>query len=138
MIRSNTSLKLIAVLAFTIFLSACREKTYHNPYEVYKRWAGSDPSSDVEVIHGKYWESAHWSKEYVLFIELKASKGWVEEFAKQNKLVKDSTTDQISGVPDWFNPTKEFLRFRRKNDMYGSRYYFNLKSDKVFIFEAQL
>lgn len=130
--------KITAALLLILFLSGCSEKTSQNPDEVYELWSGTKPSPDVKIIHGKYWRSAHWSKEYTIYIEMKASKEWVEAFVKQNNLQPGTHEHTMSDVPDWFTPSSEFLVFHRQNDPDGSRYYFSLKQDRIFIFEAQL
>jgi len=130
--------KLTAVFLLIPFLSGCVEKTIENANEVYKLWSGRKPTAEVKIIHGKYWESAHWSKEYMMFLEMKASKDWVEAFVKQNHLLPDTTRIEIVNHPVWFTPSRGFLVFRRENDFNGSRYYFNLKQDHIFIFETQL
>ncbi len=130
--------KLTAVFLLILFLSGCVEKTTENPDEVYKLWSGRKPTSEVKIIHGKYWESEHWSKEYMMFLEMKASKDWVEGFVEQNRLLRDTTRTEIAHHPGWFAPSRGFLVFRRENDFNGSRYYFNLKQDHIFIFETQL
>lgn len=137
MFKYPGTLKLLAALLLTFFLSGCMEKTSDQGDEIYELWSGVKPSSDVKIIHGKYRESAHWSKEYVMFIEMKASKEWVEAFVKQNNLKLDTAEYDLSNVPDWFTPAKGFFTFRPENDAGGSRYYFNLKEDRVFIYEVQ-
>lgn len=136
--RSMAIRNFMTVLLLATFLLGCSDKTTYDPVEVYKLWSGKRPSAQLKIVHGKYWESAHWSKEYILFLEMKASKEWVNAFANQNTLVIDTIRNEIADAPAWFKPARGFLVFRRKDDLYGSRYYFNLKEDRVFIFEAQL
>jgi hypothetical protein len=33
-------------------------------------------SKDINMINGKYWQSAHWSKEYELYAEIKSTEDW--------------------------------------------------------------
>jgi len=137
-IRSSITAKLIAAFLLTFLVSGCMEKTSENPDEVYKYWAGRQPGNDVKIIHGKYWESAHWTKEYIMFMELKASKEWIEVYVKQNNLVLDDVADSLTNdSPEWFKPTKDFMVFRQKDKASNSRYYINLKEDRMFIFERQ-
>jgi len=137
MVNSMVVSKLRAVFLLILFLSGCAEKATDNPNEVYRLWSGRTPSSEVEIIRGKYWESGHRSKEYILFLEMKASKDWVQVFVKQNRLLPDTITIGIDSHPDWFTPSKDFQVFRGENDFNGSRYYFNLKEDHVFMYEMQ-
>lgn len=65
----------IIVFAFgaviAISLVSCMERKTEDPMETYKFWAGELPGKNVEVSHGKYWQSAHWLKEYVMYMGLK-------------------------------------------------------------------
>jgi len=138
MAKSIVVSRLTAASLLILFLSSCVEKISDHTDEVYTLWSGEKPTSEVKIIHGKYWESAHWSKEYIIFLEMKACKDWVDAFVKENHLVPDTSGIGIAKHPDWFTPSKGFLVFRKENDFSGLRYYFNLKEDHVFIYEARL
>jgi hypothetical protein len=36
----------------------------------YMLWTGEKPYKDVKVIHGKYWQSVHFTREYIVYLEL--------------------------------------------------------------------
>jgi hypothetical protein len=94
----------LSLTLFTIFLSSCSPKTSENPSEVYQLWAGEKPSKNLKVLHGKYWQSGHFTKEYIMFMELRAPNDWIQEFIVQNKL--KPATEPIalpSDAPLWFN-----------------------------------
>jgi len=125
----------VAVVCFT----SCREKTTSDPIESYKNWAGELPPKNVKVIHGKYWQSAHWSKEYILYLELQAPSSWIAQFIEQNSLVKAPDNPGFpSDAPGWFNPGKDFRILKQKGFDQGSVYYEDTLAGKVFIYEVQL
>ena len=85
--------KYIFTFGTIISLIGCSEHRTQNPSEAYRMWSGiNDAPKGVTLIHGKYWQSAYWSNEHVLYLELKASYLWRKEFIKQNDLqvIKES------------------------------------------------
>ena len=115
------------------------EKRTDDPIQTYKLWAGEKPPMEVEVIHGKYWESPHWSKEYIIYLELKTSLEWKNEFIKQNHLVQNKTNQNIpSDAPSWFKPTESCRIWMPSGFTQGSTYYEDTLSGHIFIYEIQL
>lgn len=133
--------KLLLNLIVISLLTSCSEKTSTNPNEVYQVWSGIKPTDEIKVINGKYWESAHWSREYILFLELETDGNFWNKFKNQNNLIIDTTkiNYSISEKPDWFNPSKKSIKYKI-NDKFdqGSRYYQDSTSNKIFIYEIQL
>jgi hypothetical protein len=76
----------LSLTLFTILLSSCSPKTSENPSEVYQLWAGEKPSKNLKVLHGKYWQSGHFTKEYIMFMELRAPNDWIQEFIVQKQI----------------------------------------------------
>jgi hypothetical protein len=114
------------------------EKNTEDPVETYTLWGGEVPK-EVEVIHGKYWQSSHWSKEYIMYLELKASALWRKEFIKQNNLVENKETNDVtSDAPSWFRPGKNFRTLTPSGFTQGSTYYEDTVSGRMFIYEIQL
>lgn len=128
----------IILLILTAFIS-CSEKRSDVASECYKLWSGENAPKDVEVINGTYWESAHWSKEYIMFLELNASENWRKQFIKQNNmiLVSDQWT-QPADIPDWFKPSDSYRQWVSPNDKQGSRCFEDSVSGKIFIYQIQL
>lgn len=125
----------VAIICF----GACGEKITSDPIESYKNWAGELPPKNVKIIHGKYWQSAHLSKEYILYLELQAPSSWRAHFLEQNNLVK--ATDSIglpSDAPVWFTPEKNCRILKQKGPDQGSVYYEDTLTGKMFIYEVQL
>ena len=131
---------LFALLAISLQTS-CSEKTSTSPNEVYQLWSGNKPTDAIKVLNGKYWASAHWTRAYILFLELEADKKFRTDFRIQNNLIMDtSKTDYSSSQkPDWFNPSKQAIRYKI-NDHFdqGSRYYHDSTNNIIYIYEIQL
>ena len=122
-----------------IFHIGCKEENSEDPIKVYTLWGGEKPPKEVQVIHGKYWQSAHWSKEYIMYLELKASPLWRKEFIKQNNLLKNKETKSIpSDAPLWFKPGNNFRILTVPGFSEGSIYFEDTISGKMFIYEIQL
>jgi len=134
-------LKLVALFCVCSILFSCREKRSSNPIEVYKYWAGSKPENGVKVIHGKYWESSHWSKEYIMYLEIEASAKWRSDFISQNHLVQiwiSEIPPPGPDVPEWFKPDDRFKIWTTPGMNQGSIYFEDSLSNRMFLHEVQL
>jgi len=126
----------------TIFLlTGCSEIKTNNPQETYKYWAGTNPPADIELFNGQYWRSAHWTLEYIMYLEFKPTEIWWNEFLKKNNIVEDN--NEWKGIPadapDWFKPSDSFIRYRIESDFdKGSRYFRNKLTGICYIYEIQL
>jgi hypothetical protein len=118
--------------------SSCREMKTNDPVQSYKHWSGSLPPSGVKVIHGAYWQSAHWSKEYILYLELQTPTDWMSQFNSQNNLKATNDAAMPSDAPSWFSPGEGAKIFKRIGDDQGSCYFEILSTGKIFIYEIQL
>lgn len=96
--------RIILYLVILVAISSCMEKNTNNPERAYRYWLGEAPPKEVKVLKAKYWERAHWSKEYEVFIELKASAEWRAAVINQNNFRQDSVYDVPGGAPSWFVP----------------------------------
>lgn len=131
--------KSVWIFFITIFLIGCTETNTQNPAKAYRYWAGERPSKDVEVIHGKYWQSAHWSKEYILYLEIKASSLWREAFIRQNDLIESKAVVGFPpDAPAWFKLESGYRILIPKGFNQGSVCYENPKTGYMFIYEIQL
>ncbi len=102
--------------------------------ETYRYWAGRDPDEDTRVLNGQYWSSAHWTKEYTMYLEFRSP--WVKNFAAQNGLKRAEQWMEVpSGGPDWFKPSKKFEVWTGEQ---GSLYYIDPKAGHIFIYEMQM
>ena len=122
-----------------ISFSSCSEIKTNDVNKVYQYWAGTKPTSDVELIQGRYWQSAHWTKEYIMYLELKSTKIWWDEFVKQNNLVEDENKwIKTEETPAWFNPSEDSKMYRLNTDFNESRCFYDEKTGLCFIYEIQL
>ena len=122
-----------------ILLTNCSETNTTNPVDSYKYWAGTNPPEDLKVLKGKFWQSAHWTKEYILFLKIKPTRKWWEEFINQNQL-KESYAEWIrpSDTPDWFKIDGDFEMYKPNDNFNDSRYFKNKVTGECYIYEIQL
>lgn len=101
--------------------------------ETYRYWAGEDPDADMQVLNGEYWASAHWSKEYTLYLELRFPRA--KEFVIGKRFKRSMEQQVIHGAPDWFDPPADYEIWEGS---LGSLYYLHPKKGHMYIFERQL
>jgi hypothetical protein len=127
-------------LLLTTFLTSCMEIKTSDAKDTYKYWAGTNPPADLELINGQYWQSAHWTKEYVMYLKFKPTKKWWDEFLKQNSIPEDKDTWTVpSDAPAWFKPSDNSLKYGGGDDFdQGSRYFRDTITGISYIYEIQL
>ena len=132
----------ISILLTCIFWVGCTEVNTDDPQESFKYWSGQKPSKDIHVINGKYWQSAHWSLEYKVYLEIAENKNWWRKFKKDNNLIIDSieiNENDFWEKPQWFNPPKKSIKYKENSDFdQGTRYFEGSISKKIFVYEIQL
>ncbi len=130
----------IAVLLLTsALMTSCSETKTTDAKEAYKYWSGENPTDDVDLLDGQYWQSPHWTKEYIMYLKLKPSKNWWDEFIKQNSLSVDTTKwTKPSDSPQWFNPTYNSIQYGQTDFSQGSRYFRDTATGICYIYEIQL
>ena len=124
----------------TFLLTSCSEVKTTNPKETYKYWAGTNPPADIELFNGQYWRSAHWTLEYIMWLEFKPTEIWWSEFVKQNNIVEDKGKWIIpTDAPNWFKPSDSSVRYRIERDFdQGSRCFRDKLTGICYIYEIQL
>ena len=131
--------KLFFLVLFAFLFTACMEKKTEDPIKTYKFCTGEKPPKEIEVVRGKYWESSRWSKEYIMYLELKAPADWRNEFIRQNNFVNSKGNSNIpADAPFWFKPAVNFKAWIPSGFTQGSTYYEDTLSRKMFIYEIQL
>ncbi len=100
--------------------------------ETYRYWAGQDPDEGMQVLNGEYWASAHWTKEYSLYMELKFPRA--KDFVMGRNFKRLEQWVEMTGAPDWFTPPKHFEVWEGS---LGSRYYLDPKKGHLYMFERQ-
>lgn len=129
------------VLLLTIFaLTSCMETKTSNAKDTFKYWAGANPTADLELLNGQYWQSAHWTKEYIMYLKFKPTNIWWDEFLNQNLISVDKDNWTIpSDAPTWFKPSENSVRYGGGDDFdQGSRYFRDTKTGICYIYEIQL
>jgi hypothetical protein len=129
----------IALVLIVISLTSCSEIKTSDAKETFKYWAGTNPPADIELLNGQYWQSSHWTKEYIMYLKLKPSKIWWDEFVKQNSLVVDTTKwSKPDDAPDWFEPTKDSKEYGQTGFSQGSQYFQDTTTGICYSYEIQL
>lgn len=101
--------------------------------ETYRYWAGEEPGEDMQVLNGEYWASAHWSKEYTLYLELRFPRA--RDFVMGRGFEQLKEQQVIHGAPDWFDPPADYEVWEGNQ---GSLYFLHPKKGHIYIFERQL
>ena len=132
--------KLALIIITLFFLTGCSEVKTTDPQEVYRHWSGSEAPKDLQLVNGQYWESSHWSKEYIMYLKIRPTKTWEDEFISQNKLqVEKGSWSKSTDTPDWFNPTANSVMYSRGDNFdQGSRYFKDTLTGDFYIYEIQL
>ncbi len=128
---------LIVLLLFLV--TSCGAISTDNPKESYQHWTGDTPPQDMKVIEGHYWQSGHWTREYIVYLKLQPTKTWWTEFIRQNKLIADTIQwTQPGDAPKWFTPPSDCLKWKTGDDFQGSRYLSDTLTGNYYIYEIQL
>ncbi len=130
---------LLSILTILTF-SSCSEIKTTNSTETYKFWSGTNAPSDLELLNGQYWQSSHWTREYIMYLKFKPSDKWWNEFIQQNRISTDKGDWIMPGdAPTWFKPSENSIRFVGNSDFdQGSRYFKDTLTDVCYIYEIQL
>ena len=130
---------LTTIIISSVLLTSCSEVRTDDPIDSYKYWAGTKPPKDLEIIQAKYWQSAHWTKEYILYLKLKPTEEWWSKLVKQNNLIKDTGQWTIpTDSPEWFRLPDNVTLYRPENDFYNSRFFRDNQTGECYIYDIQL
>jgi len=116
------------------------EKNTTDAEEAYMYWAGTKPPADVQVEKGQYWQSSHFTKEYIMYLKLKSTTQWWKLFVEQNNQeVKTDLWIRPDDTPAWFNPSKHCIQYGNNDDFdQGSRFFRDTLTGECYIYEIQL
>lgn len=129
---------LIIFFALIICLPGCSERASNDADESYKLWAFEEPSEEISVIHGKYWQSGHFTREYIVYLELTATHNWKRKFFTQNHFIKfNNSTETLTDAPSWFKPIKPYIIWKQENND-NSICFEEIRTGRLFIHEMQL
>lgn len=131
---------LVAFVLILFLVTSCSEINSTDPIDSYRHWAGTKPPDDLQLLNGQYWQSAHWTKEYIMYLKFKPTEEWWTEFLKQNHISADKNEWTIpSDAPTWFKPSENSFRFCGNSDFdQGSRYFKDSSTGVCYIYEIQL
>ncbi len=82
--------------------------------------------------------SAHWTKECITYLELKATSEWRTEFIRQNNLKPDTDYTIPADAPSWFKPNAGYKIGKPSGFNQGSVYFEDSVVGRIFIYEIQL
>jgi hypothetical protein len=134
----NRYVLLFIFFSICISMTSCIELSTTDAGKSYELWAGEKPGHGAWAIHGKYWQSAHFTKEYITYLELSVVPRWKTDFISQNKLITlGDSTFSVNDQPLWFKPKKPY-RIWKQADNEQILCVEELASSHIFIFEAQL
>jgi hypothetical protein len=136
----NMKIKILISILTILTFSSCSEINTTNSTEIYKYWSGTNAHSELELLNGQYWQSSHWTREYIMYLKFKPSDKWWNEFILKNQISTDKG-DWImpSDAPTWFNPSGNSIRFVSNSDFdQGSRYFKDTLTGVCYIYEIQL
>jgi hypothetical protein len=99
-----------------------------------------DAPADLQLFNGQYYESPHFTKEYIMYLKFKPTQKWWLEYLKSNSITRDESTWTIpKDAPTWFQPTANAMRYWRAGEPdQGSRYFRDTATGVCYIYEIQL
>ena len=130
----------VSILLASFLLTSCSEINTNSPNDTYRYWAETNPPADMELMEGQYWQSAHWTREYIVYLKLKPTDQWWNEFITENRLAVDKGDwEKPTDAPTWFNPSENSVQFVGSEDLeQGSRYFRDPLTGVCYIYEIQL
>lgn len=93
-------------------LSSCgyfNSGTWEDDTESWNKVFGEDVPKEVEIVHSRFWKSAHWSYEFEVFFELKTTHSFFKNYFINNNGVKkvkklEFQDHYFQEKPNWFLP----------------------------------
>lgn len=106
--------------------------------QAYEAWAGEKPPQTVQVLKGQYWESAHWSKEFILYLKLNASNEWWNKLIEENRLTRNDALGLPSSRPNWFKPSEHVSIYGTGREFDESRFIRDNSTGHFYVYIIQL
>jgi len=133
-------MKPVITVILILALSGCREKNTSDPETAFKYWSGNTAPSELHLRKAKYWESSHWTKEYVIYLELEPDVELWNDYIKSNSLsINDRKWVKQKGTPTWFNPPSNSTSWSSMNALgQGTRFFKDENSGVCWIYDIQL
>jgi hypothetical protein len=139
--KTNDQFKIMRLGLFILLiaLTSCRQINCDDPYKSYEYWAGQKAPRTLKVINGQYWQSPHFTLEYILYLQVRPTKSWWTSFIKENNFVPDTNQwTPNDDAPKWFNPPKTCLKWKTADDFQGSRLLQDTVTKECYIYLIQL
>jgi hypothetical protein len=133
----------LTILLATLFVAclaiSCQDKITTSAKDTFKYWTGYSAPQGFDLIKGKYWQSSHWTKEYIIYLKFKPTKQWWDEFIRQSNLSPDSSIwEKPTDAPAWFKPTDNSIQYGQSGFSQGSRYFRDSITGVCYVYEIQL
>jgi len=101
--------------------------------ETYEYWADTNVPENTKVLHGQYWSTPHFFKEYELYMEIEAP--WVKDFITYNQVPSGTRPIKTpANAPKWFSPPENFPVW---TGAFGSVYFIDTVNMHMFMYEKQ-
>lgn len=130
------------VVAFVCFLmiGCFGGKWEDDPGNWARAFAFAKPD-DVKVIHSYYWETGHWSAEYVFYFHIGANDDFKDKLIEDLDLAlldeegsKLENKNYIGETPEWFVPNDlSSYDIYIDNDYDSSRLDYNVDSFRLYV-----
>lgn len=130
----------ISLVCIILLNEGCFEKKTSNAEKAYRYWTGEKPPENVKVLNGQYWASAHWSKEYILYLEMIAPADWINGLKDENNLKAFKGTDTAPGddQPAWFKPGSWYKVYSPNGNNSSIKLYEDSSSGHIFFTDTEL
>jgi len=124
----NLLYRLYRLLVFSMIcfcLVGCLGKRTTDPAKAFKYWSGVNPPDELKLLRAQYWESPHFSKEYILYLSFESSDEEWNSYVDYNSLVlTDHIPDVPLDAPNWFQPRSTSEVYSQSGSFdNGSRYF---------------
>lgn len=120
--------------------------TWEDDPQNWNRAFRQNTPADVSVVHSYYWESDHFTYEYIYFFEVKASQEWQNVFLKERELEPVAPSNAWSfrqsysydSTPAWFapDPVENYDVWDKPN--YHGSIWINKTNGHIYFYGAQL
>ena len=123
-------------ILLSFLFTSCSEVNTTNADKAYKYWTGTNPPADLKLLNAQYWQSPHWTKEYIIYLKLKTTTEWWNQYIKENRMTIDTISwTKPSDAPNWFQPSNNCIKY---NLSPSTGYFRDTINDDSYIYEMQL
>lgn len=132
-------LKPISILCIAVVLSSCWATKTDDADKAFSYWARQSPDhKKVTPIRGQYWQSPHFTLEYVAYLQLVIEPEWKKELLELNEMYTDSTKFyRTENTPVWFLPPDSSILYKTK--LQQSLYiWVDCTSDTIWVYDQYL